>query len=304
MSSTWSWFIILGTILSMLGCFWLIVWTNRQRASDEEIAEAEGHVWDEDVRELNNPLPMWWLWLFVLTLIWSGLYLVMYPGLGGFDGVLGWSQQSQYDAEVQAAEERYGPIFAQYGATEIAELATDQAAVNVGQSLYATYCSQCHGSAALGARGFPNLRDGVWQWGGTPAQIEHSILRGRKAVMPPLGGAFPTEEDITAMVTYVQNMQDGMDTTSPAHGKYMTLCIACHGPTGEGIAAMGAPSLVDDNWLYGSSPAAIKYSIVNGRNGVMPAHEKLLGKDRVHILAAYVYSLSSESDGEARGGSK
>lgn len=292
MSSVWSWFLIIGTLVTLAACFWLVAWTNRQRASDEEIAEAESHVWDEDIRELNNPLPMWWLWLFILTVIWSAGYLIYYPGLGNFAGIGGWSQEQQWADEVSAAEAEYGPIFAAYGAQEVTELVNDQGAMDIGFSLYQNYCAQCHGSTAQGARGFPNLADGVWQYGGEPADIETSILQGRAGVMPPLNAVFGSDEAIDEMVRYTQNMPNGIDTSSSAHTQYMQLCVACHGPTGEGMAALGAPSLVDDVWLYGSSPTEIRKSIVEGRTGVMPAHANLIGPDRARILAAYVYSLS------------
>ena len=292
MSNLWSWYVIAGTIASLAACFWLVAYANRQRASDEDIKEAESHVWDENVRELNNPLPMWWLWLFVGTIIWSAAYLIYYPGLGDFDGVGGWSQEQQYDAEIAAAEAQYGPVFAEFGALPVGELVNNETALGIGFSLYQNYCSQCHGSTAQGARGFPDLTDDEWLYGGSPAQIEQSIVLGRTGVMPPLNAVFGSDEAIEAMVSYVQAMPDGMDTSSSAHTQYMQLCIACHGPTGAGMQALGAPSLVDDTWLYGSSPSEIRKSIVAGRNGVMPAHGDLLGADRARILAAYVYSLS------------
>ena len=293
MSSALSWYVIIGTVLSLLACFWLIFWTNRQRQSDAEIKESESHVWDENVRELNNPLPMWWLYLFVLTIVFSAGYLIVYPGLGNFAGTFGWSQIDQYEQEMAAAEARYGPIFAQYGQMEIAELATDPAALGIGQSLYANYCAQCHGSTARGAVGFPNLVDDDWLWGDQPAQIEHAILNGRSGIMPSLSAALGS--DLDAMVDYVRSMADGLDAGSPIHGKYVTFCSACHAADGTGNQMLGGPSLVDDVWLYGSSDAAVRQSIVEGRNGVMPAHEKLIGTDRARILAAYVYSLSRNS---------
>ena len=292
MSNAWSWYVIIGTAVTLAACFWLVAWTNRQRASDEEIKEAEAHVWDEDVRELNNPLPMWWLWLFVITIIWAIGYLIYYPGLGNYAGVGHWSQEKQWADEVAAAEAEYGPIFAEFGAMSVPDLVKNERAMGIGFSLFQNYCSQCHGSTAQGARGFPNLTDNDWLYGGTPQQIEQSILNGRSGVMPPLAAVFGSDEAIDQMVSYVQTMQDGMDTTSPAHTKYMQLCIACHGPTGQGMQALGAPNLTDDIWLYGSSPTEIRRTIVEGRHGVMPAHGKLIGPDRARILAAYVYSLS------------
>ena len=302
MSNGWSWYVILGTVLSLLACFWLIVWTNRQRQSDADIAESESHVWDENIRELNNPLPMWWLWLFIITIVLSAVYLVVYPGLGNFAGVASWSQHNQYDAEMAAAEASYGPLFAAYGQRAIPDLATDEGALAIGSSLYANYCSQCHGSAALGARGFPNLRDDDWQWGGEPAQIEQTILTGRTGVMPALGPALGGEAGIEEMVEYVRGMPDGQDSSSPAHGLYVGLCAACHGAAGEGSPILGGPRLDDDIWLYGSSPGAVRASIVDGRIGEMPAHAALLGPDRARILAAYIYSFRN-NPGAAGGAS-
>ena len=293
MSSAWSWFVIIGTILSMLGCLWLIFWTNKQRASDEEIKESEAHVWDENIRELNNPLPMWWLWLFVLTLIYSAIYLAYYPGLGNFAGLSKWSQTGQYDKEVTAAEERYGPMFAKYGAMDVSDLVNDPKAMSIGGSLFANYCSQCHGSTAQGARGFPNLTDGNWLYGGEPEKIEFAIMNGRSGVMPALGPALGA--DLDAMISYVQSMTDGQDTSSPAHTKFITFCSACHGADGTGNQALGAPNLTDDAWLYGYSEKEIRRTLEEGRNGVMPAHSSLIGPDRARILAAYVYSLSGSS---------
>ena len=293
MSNAWSWYVIIGTAASLIACFWIVAYANKQRASDEEIAESESHVWDEDIRELNNPLPMWWFWLFILTVVWSALYLVYYPGMGNFEGTASWSQEQQYEAEVAAAEAEYGPLFAGFAEQDFAQLAKDPAALAVGASLFANYCSTCHGSTAMGARGFPNLTDTDWLYGGSPEQIEHSIVHGRTGVMPPLAAALGSDEDLDEMVSFVLSMQDGLDQSSPAHGKYMTMCVACHGPTGTGNQMLGAPSLVDDIWLYGSSDAEIRKSIVEGRNGVMPAHGSLVGADRARILAAYVYSLSA-----------
>ena len=280
----------------MLGCFWLIFWTNKQRQSDEDIAESEAHVWDGDIRELNNPLPMWWLWLFVLTLLFSGIYLAVYPGLGNFGGLSNWSQTNQYDEEVAAAEATYGPLFARYGAMSAADLVDDPQALSIGSSLFANYCAQCHGSTAKGARGFPNLTDDEWLYGSEPDKIEQAILLGRTGIMPALGPALGTDEDITQLITYTRNMADGQDVSSPAHAKYMTLCVACHGADGSGNQLLGAPDLTNDIWLYGSSQNEIRRTLLEGRSGVMPGHANLIGPDRARILAAYVYSLSLSNE--------
>lgn len=292
MSSAWSWYLILGTVATLAACFWLVAWTNRQRASDAEIEESESHVWDEDVREHNNPLPMWWLWLFIGTVVWGVAYLVYYPGMGDYPGIGNWSQSGQYDAEIQVAEAKYGEMFAAYGSMAVEELVEDPAALAIGASLYQNYCSQCHGSTARGARGFPDLTDSVWQYGGAPAQIEHSILHGRTGVMPPLGVVIGSDEDIDDLVDFVLSMPDGVDGTLPGYANYMKHCIACHGPTGDGMQVIGSPRLNDNVWLYGSSPSEIRKTIVKGRQGHMPANRDLIGTDRARILAAYVYSLS------------
>ena len=290
MSAAWGWYLFFGTIVTLGASLWLIAYTNRQRQSDDDIAESETHVWDEDIRELNNPLPMWWLWLFVGTIIFSAGYLAWYPGIGVYDGYADWSQEGQYEAEMKAAEERYGPLFAKFGEMSVEELVNEEQAMSIGSSLFANYCSQCHGSTGKGARGFPNLTDDDWQYGGSPAQIEQSIMQGRASVMPVL--ALGGEAEVNAMVDYVLSLPDGQDTSSPAHQQYMTLCIACHGPDGTGNQLLGAPNLTNDIWLYGSSPDDIRYTLLNGRNGIMPGHSELIGPDRGRILTAYVYSLS------------
>lgn len=295
MSTAWSWYVIIGTVVSMLGCFWLIFWSNKQRASDEEIKESEAHVWDEDIRELNNPLPMWWLWLFILSIVYSVIYLAVYPGLGNFAGLSEWTQQDQYDQEVAAAEAKYGPMFAEFGSMEVTELVKDPKALGIGKSLFANYCSQCHGSTAQGARGFPDLTDNDWLYGGEPEKIEFAILNGRAGVMPALAPALGTEADLDIMVDYVQSLPDRQDTSSPAHTKFVMFCSACHGADGSGNQLVGGPNLTDDTWLYGSSKAEIRRGIVEGRLGAMPAHASLIGPDRARILAAYVYSLSADS---------
>ena len=288
MSGSWNLFVVVGTILSILASFWLIMWSGRQGPGEE--AQDTGHTWD-GLTERNNPLPRWWLYLFVLTLIWGIGYLVFYPGLGNYAGVGQWSQLNQYDAEIQKAEQTYGPIFAQFAAMDPEELVNNADAQRIGKSLFSNYCTQCHGSLGYGATGFPNLADADWLYGSDFGAIEHSILNGRAGVMPALGAAFSNEAELKGLVDYVYNMSGGVDVESTAHKNYTTYCSACHGPNGQGMTIMGAPKLNDDIWLYGGSKEAIEYAIVNGRQGVMPAHKEFLGADRVRILAAYVAKL-------------
>lgn len=300
MSEFWSIWIIVLTVGNILGCLWLIRWTMRRRTGEAAQGDVTGHTWDGDLQEYNNPLPRWWLWLFYITLVFAGGYLALYPGLGKFQGVLGWSSHgSQYGDEMAKAAEKYDPIFKQYAAVAVADLATKaeyQEARDMGKRLFLTYCMQCHGSDAGGSRGFPNLTDGDWLWGGSEQQILASITNGRNGVMPT--HAHLGDEQIDNLANYVVSLSGrNADATKVAAGKEAFLtsgCIACHGMDGTGNQIIGAPNLTDKTWLYGASLGTIKQTITNGRNGVMPAHQALLGGDKVHLLTAYVYSLSAK----------
>ncbi len=301
MSATMGWFVAVTTIVSLAACIWLIAWTMKRRPGEAAETETTHHVWDGDLQEMNRPLPRWWLMLFYLTILFAGLYLALYPGLVVFDGLLGWSQTGQYEKEVQAAEARYAPIFEAFAARPIPELANDPEALQVGRNLYANHCAMCHGSAARGAASFPNLADDDWLYGGDPQSIKTSILQGRQAAMPGWEASF-TEDELDAMVGLIRQLGTDSEKSaleSPAGQKYQMLCAACHGPNGRGNQALGAPNLADDIWLYGGSREVIIETIKYGRQGVMPAHKDLLGENRVHVLAAYVYSLSRSGGGAA-----
>ena len=291
MSTGLSLFVIIGTVAFIAGSFWLITWSGNQ---GPELGEADtGHEWD-GLRESNNPLPRWWLWLFIITLIWGIGYLIWFPGLGKFGGTSGWTQYTQYEAEVERAEAKYGPLFAQYAELSHEELMNNDEALSIGRSLYANYCSQCHGSAGYGAASFPNLADDDWLYGDSLDTIEYTILNGRNGIMPALGSVFADEQSLDNMVTYVRNLSLGQDTASPAHEQYLTVCSACHGAQGQGNQALGAPRLNDDVWLHGSNPKTVRDVIVNGRQNRMPAHRQLVGEDRARLMAAYVKSLSTD----------
>ncbi len=295
-SEFWSWFIIAIAGGGIVWLFYLLMGTNK---ADTEEGVPTGHVWDEDLQELNNPLPRWWLYMFYFTLFFAIGYLILYPGMGSYKGLLGWTEVGEYEAEVAAADAEYGPLFAQFEQTPVAELASNTAAINAGERLFVTYCAVCHGSDARGAPGFPNLRDNDWLHGGAPEQIEATILNGRMGTMPaweaPLGG----EEGVNQVVTYVMSIAGRkVDEKLAAAGKekFDMFCVGCHMPGGTGNQALGAPNLSNNIWLYGGSPRTIKETIAKGRNGRMPAHNEFLGKAKSHVLAAYVYSLSHESD--------
>jgi len=294
MSSGWSWYIIVITVLNVFCWFWLLWWARTKRVSDTSKTATLGHTYD-GIAELDLPLPRWWLWMFIGTIIFSIGYLIAYPGLGNFPGVLNWTSTGQWKQELAAADARYGPIYAAMQAEGIPDLAKNRAAIEMGQRLFANNCARCHGSDARGGPGFPNLADHDWLYGGEPENIELSILNGRAGVMPPFAPALGSEENVQNVIAYVRSLSGlPADAAQAAKGKeqFMTICVACHGPDGKGNQALGAPNLTDDIWLYGSAPATIEEGLRKGRNGQMPAHADILGPAKAHVVAAYVYSLS------------
>lgn len=295
MPAFWQWFVAAGTILFLVWCVWLISWAGKQGPQNVADDEVVGHVWDGDLEEWNNPAPRWWLYLYFITIAWAVGYMIAYPGLGSFDGMLGWSQLGQYEEEMQAAEGRYEPIYERYAAMSFVELQQEPAAMKLGASLYASYCTTCHGSDARGAKGYPNLTDDDWLWGNSEDAITTTIRQGRMGVMPVLAPALGGDAKIDNMVAYVKSLSGPAAADSnamSAEPMFLALCSACHTAAGTGNALLGAPNLTDDVWLHGGSDEDIHATITQGRNTVMPAHGELLGDDRSKILAAYIASLS------------
>jgi cytochrome c oxidase cbb3-type subunit 3 len=291
----WSWFIGVWTVGGFAFLFWLLWWQTRgRRPLAGEPAASVGHVWDGDLQELNNPMPRWWLNLFLITMVFGIVYLVLFPGVGAFRGVLRWTQTGQYDAEVAAAGARFDPIYERFAAAAIPDLAEDRAALAIGQRLFMTYCTTCHGSDARGVPGFPNLSDHDWLWGGTPDQIKTSIANGRQGVMASWKDAL-SREQIFNVAQYVRGLGgNAIDPVVRLNGGevFQQYCVACHGADGTGNQLLGAPNLTDDIWLHGSSQRTIIDVISAGRTGRMPAHQEFLGEAKVHLLANYIYSLS------------
>ncbi len=298
MSDALSWYIIVLTLGNIAACWWLIRWTARPRPGEAAAGETTGHVWDGDLKEYNNPLPRWWLGLFYVTIVFALVYLALYPGLGKWQGLLGWSSAGQYEEEMRRAEAKYGPIFQRYASMPIVALAKDEEAMAAGRRLFMTYCAVCHGSDARGGPGFPNLADEDWLWGGDPESIKKSILDGRQAMMPAWGKTLGEQgvEEVAAYVLSLSGRQADPRLVEAGRQKYRTYCASCHGADGKGNPLMGAPNLTDGIWLYGGSPATIKETIRNGRKGRMPAHRALLGEEKAHLLAAYVWSLSRRGE--------
>lgn len=297
-SEFWHWFIVIPSILGILAMLPLIYMNKGSKQIGE--SDKTGHVWDEDLEEYNNPLPGWWLNMFVITVVFGVVYLLLYPGLGHFRGWLGWSSKQQYEQQVQVADETFGPIFKRYAAIDARELARNEEAMRTGERLFANYCSVCHGSDARGARGYPNLRDQEWLYGGEPEQIETSILDGRNGVMPPWEATIGAD-GVLDVAEYTLSLSGREhDAAAAARGKprFETVCVACHGADGTGNPALGAPNLTNRVWLYGGSKKSIIETIANGRQGHMPAHREFLGEDRVHLLTAYVYGLSQQHENQ------
>ncbi|MDH3448101.1 MAG: cytochrome-c oxidase, cbb3-type subunit III [Gammaproteobacteria bacterium] len=295
-SDFWHWYIAVATVISILACVWLLRWMTSGFEKGEEV-ESTGHVWDGDLSELNNPLPRWWLGLFYITLAFGGFYLLLYPGLGKFSGILNWTSVGAYEEEVAQMEAEVGPLFARYQQTEVLDLIKDRDALKVGERLYLNYCSTCHGSDARGARGYPNLRDRDWIWGGDPQSIKATLTNGRIAAMPTWEAALGGEQGVDEVTQYVLSLSGRASIEQLAakgKAKYDIFCVACHGPEGKGNPALGAPNLSDDIWLYGGSITRIAESIARGRAGQMPAQLERLGEAKVHLLTAYVYSLSQQ----------
>ena len=295
-SEFWSWFIIIPTVLGIIGCFVLLVKLSGGRIDPDKKAETMGHVWDEDLEELNNPLPMWWLYMFHFTIIFSVIYLILYPGLGSFEGVLGWTQTTQYQEEIDTAAEKYDPIFDKFAKQDLVAVSEDPEALTIGKRLFSTYCTQCHGSDAGGARGYPSLRDGDWLFGGKPEDIKKSILEGRIGAMPAWQEVLGTEGVFNA-AEYVRSLggrEGNRVVISKGKEIFAKNCAVCHGADAKGNILFGAPNLTDNIWLYGGSQNRVIESISKGRSGEMPPHEEFLGEAKVHLLAAYVYSLSQK----------
>ncbi|MBW2290506.1 MAG: cytochrome-c oxidase, cbb3-type subunit III [Deltaproteobacteria bacterium] len=304
MSTGWSLYIDALVVLCLAGCAWLL-WVNRTAPIDK-VGKGEPLEADHDgIRELNNPLPAWWTWLFVLTIVYAVIYLAFYPGMGSYAGLLGWTSQGQHEAEVQAANARYGPIFASYAAQPIPALLNEHRAVEIGSRLFLNHCATCHGSDARGSKGYPNLTDDDWLYGGAPETIVTTITNGRMGNMPPMGVAVGGDAQVKALAQYVLSLsgRDHDDALAKqAAGTFATLCAVCHTKEGTGNPVVGAPNLTDDIWLHGGRVADIEAQIHTGRISQMPAHGNLLSKEKIHLLATYVYSLSNEP--QAAGGNR
>jgi cytochrome c oxidase cbb3-type subunit III len=268
--------------------------------------ETTGHIWDEDLRENNNPLPGWWMKLFYGTIIFSVAYLVIYGGFGNSKSLIGWTQIGEYEAELKAGNDMYGPLFQKYLAMDIPTVAKDPQAMEIGSRLFLNTCAQCHGSDAQGVKGYPNLTDKDWLYGGDPQTILATLKDGRNGFMPPMGDAVGNADDVNNLAHYVLSLSASQhDAAKAAAGKdKFAACASCHGEDGKGMQAMGAPNLADKIWLYGGTVDAIAEGINKGRKNLMPAYQGVIDEDKLHLLAAYVWGLSNNPGGNETNSAK
>jgi cytochrome c oxidase cbb3-type subunit 3 len=291
-SAGWSVYIAAVTLLGLAGCLALLVIT--ARAKSGKTGESTGHVWDEDLRELNNPMPRWWMVLFVVTIAFALAYLVLYPGLGSAKGLLGWSSAGAFEQEQRKTDSELALVYARYAATPFPELARDRSAIAIGERLFINNCSACHGSDARGGKGFPNLTDNDWLHGGTQEAITETITHGRVGVMPPIAAAVGSADDVSDVAEYVLSLSNSPhDAAAAARGApRFAVCAACHGADGKGNVAIGSANLTDDTWLHGRGHDAIVAMINRGKTNVMPAQEHRLSEAQIHVVGAFVWSLS------------
>ncbi|TQL73414.1 cytochrome-c oxidase, cbb3-type subunit III [Delftia sp. HK171] len=296
----WSIYVTAITLGGIIGCLLLLYLTARKKVVPSA-DNTTGHVWDEDLRELNNPMPKWWMWLFIITSVFGFAYLAAYPGLGSFAGKLGWTQLGAYENEMAKARADLEPLYARFTSMSTEDMAKDPQAMAIGERLFMNNCAQCHGSDARGGKSFPNLTDGDWLHGGTPEKIRETITGGRIGIMPPMAAAVGTPDDVRNLSHYVLSLSGSPhDSLKASLGKSkFTACAACHGMDGKGNQALGAPNLTDDIWLHGWGEAAITAMINNGKHNEMPAQKDKLTEAQIAVLASYVWGMSHK-DGAVR----
>jgi cytochrome c oxidase cbb3-type subunit 3 len=300
-SNFWSVYVTGISLVGILACL-LLLWFSGKAKAMTANDNTTGHVWDGDLREMNNPLPRWWVWLFIITVIFSLAYLALYPGLGTFAGKLGWSSTGQYEAEIAKGNKEVEPLYARFNGMKPEDVAADAQALAIGERVFMNNCSQCHGSDARGSKGFPGLTDSDWLHGGAPDKIKETITKGRVGNMPPMAAAVGTPDDVRNVAHYVLSLsQSPHDSLRASLGKpKFAACAACHGMDGRGNQALGAPNLTDDIWLHGWGENAIVAMINNGKVNQMPAQEGKLTESQIHVLASYVWSLSNKVPATAK----
>lgn len=300
LESFWHWFVIIGSIANILACWWLLRWSSRTKVNSDN--DTTGHIWDENLQELNNPLPRWWLGLFYISIVFALAYLFFYPGLGNYKGSLGWTQESQLVENITAAETKIAETQKFWNDYSNEDLVSNRSVLETGKRIFANNCAMCHGSGGQGATGYPNLTDSDWQWGHGFDQLVDIITNGRTAVgmmawKDALGGDQGVK-DVSSYVRKLGGLEHDEKSAETGMALYNKTCIGCHGATGAGLQALGAPNLSDEHWLYGSDMETLYETIANGRGGQMPAQKDLLNSYRIRAVVAYVMSLSKKPEVE------
>ena len=292
----WSIYVTVVTLVGIIACLLLLWFSGKARAMTAS-DNTTGHVWDGDLREMNNPMPRWWVWLFIITVVFSLIYLVLYPGLGTYPGTLKWTSTGQHTSEMEKGAQEIAPLYARFEPMKVEDIARDPQAMAIGERLFMNNCSQCHGSDARGSKGFPNLTDGDWLYGGAPQSIVETITHGRIGTMPPLGEAVGSADDVKNVAQYVLSLSGSPhDSLRASLGKSkFGVCAACHGIDGKGNPAVGAPNLTDDIWLHGYGEAAIIAMVNNGKTNQMPVQTDKFSATQIKVLAAYVWGLSNKT---------
>ena len=300
-SNFWSIYVSVITVVSILACA-LLLWFSGKAKAMTASDNTTGHVWDGDLREMNNPLPRWWVWLFIITIVFGFVYLALYPGLGTYGGKLGWTSAGQHKDEVAKGDAAVAPLYAKFSAMKVEDVSRDPQAKAIGERLFMNNCSQCHGSDAHGGKGFPNLTDADWLHGGTPEKIKETLVLGRMGNMPPMAAAVGTADDVKNVANYVLSLSKAPhDSVRAELGKSkFAACAACHGNDGKGNQALGAPNLTDDIWLHGFGENAIVAMVNNGKVNQMPAQADKLTEAQIHVLASYVWGLSNNNNAQPK----
>lgn len=295
-SEFWNYYVIGLVTLSIVACA-VLLWISGTTKVISAADNTTGHVWDGDLREMNNPLPRWWVYLFIITVLFAFLYGALYPTFGRYQGLLGWSSAGQHAAEVKKVEAAIAPIYAKFNGMAPEQMARDPQAMAIGERLFMNYCAQCHGSDARGAKSFPNLTDGDWLGGSGHDYIKTTITNGRTGVMPPMAAAVGSAEDVRDVANYVLSLSGSPnDSLRASAGKVkFAACAACHGQDGKGMQAIGAPNLTDGIWLHGWGEEAIIKAVNNGFNNAMPAQSALLNEAQINVLGSYVWGLSNKT---------
>jgi cytochrome c oxidase cbb3-type subunit III len=296
-SGFWDYYVAIIAVVSIVGCaiFLKSQSSVRIKLGQDGQPETTNHVWDGDLRELQQPMPRWWVALFYLTVVFALGYLFLFPGLGTrYKGALNWSSTGQLKGEVAAADARFGPMFDAFLKRDLVQVAADPRAHQIGERIFLNTCSPCHGSDARGGNGFPDLTREEKIWGSTPDAIETTITNGREGLMPPMAAAIGSADEVIDLANYVRSLSHSEhDAARAARGQpKFVVCAACHGPEGKGTPQIGAPNISNAVLRYGSSVGAVVDAIEHGHHGVMPAHKDVLTPAQIHLVAAYVYSLS------------